>query len=99
MLDFGLRRNDGLMDYSGIGVWKMNIKFALLLLLSILALTFVAQNVAVVEISFLFWSASISSSLLIFSSLLLGLFLGWFLNDYLRYRKYKGRAVYSRSEF
>jgi uncharacterized integral membrane protein len=69
------------------------------MLLSTLALIFVAQNVNAVEISFLFWSASISSSLLILFSLLLGIFLGWFLNDYLRYRKYKGRAVYSRSEF
>jgi len=76
----------------------MNVKFALLLILSTLAVTFVAQNVVAVEISFMFWSASISSSLLIFFSLLLGFLLGWFLNDYLRYRKYKGRAVYSRSE-
>jgi uncharacterized integral membrane protein len=77
----------------------MNTKLALLLILSSLAVVFVTQNVAAVEIGFLFWSASISSSLLIFVTLMLGFFLGWFLNDYLRYRKYKGRAVYSRSEF
>jgi uncharacterized integral membrane protein len=77
----------------------MNTKLALLLILSTLAVVFVTQNVAAVEIGFLFWSASISSSLLIFVTLMLGFFLGWFLNDYLRYRKYKGRAVYSRSEF
>jgi uncharacterized integral membrane protein len=77
----------------------MNIKLALLLILSTLAVVFVAQNVAAVEISFLFWNASVSSSLLLFFTLLLGFLLGWFLNDYLRYRKYKGRAVYSRSEF
>lgn len=77
----------------------MNIKLALLLVLSTLAVVFVAQNVAAVEIRFLFWTVSISSSLLLFFTLLLGFLLGWFLNDYLRYRKYKGRAVYSRSEF
>jgi uncharacterized integral membrane protein len=77
----------------------MNTKLALLLILSSLAVVFVTQNVAAVEIGFLFWSASISSALLIFITLMLGLFLGWFLNDYLRYRKYKGRALYSRSEF
>lgn len=77
----------------------MNTKLALLLILSAIAVIFVTQNVAAVEIGFLFWSASISSALLIFITLMLGLFLGWFLNDYLRYRKYKGRAVYSRSEF
>jgi uncharacterized integral membrane protein len=77
----------------------MNIKLALLLILSTLAVVFVAQNVAVVEIGFLFWSGSISSALLIFITLMLGFLMGWFLNDYLRYRKFKGRAVYSRSEF
>lgn len=77
----------------------MNIKLALLLVLTTLAVVFVAQNIAAVEISFLFWSASISSSLLIFFTLLFGFLIGWYLNDYLRYRKYKGRAVYSRSEF
>jgi uncharacterized integral membrane protein len=77
----------------------MNIKLALLLMLSTLAVVFVAQNAGAVEIGFLFWSASVSSALLIFFTLMLGFLLGWFLNDYLRYRKYKGRPVYSRSHF
>jgi uncharacterized integral membrane protein len=77
----------------------MDIKLAKLLILSTLAVVFVTQNIEAVEIRFLFWGASISSSLLIFFTLLLGFLLGWYLNDYLRYRKYKGRAVYSRSEF
>jgi uncharacterized membrane protein YwzB len=47
----------------------------------------------------LFWSGSISSALLIFCCLMLGFLMGWFLNDYLKYRKYKGRPVYSRSYF
>ena len=77
----------------------MNIKLVLLLILSTLSVIFVAQNIAAIEVRFLFWSASISSSLLIFFTLLLGFLLGWYLNDYLRYRKYKGRVMYSRSEF
>ena len=77
----------------------MNIKLMLLLILSTLALVFVAQNLSAIEIRFLFWSASISSSMLIFFTLLLGLLLGWYLNDYLRYRKYRGRVVYSRQDF
>jgi len=77
----------------------MNIKLALLLILSTLAVVFVVQNVAEVEIGFLFWSGSISSALLIFCCLMLGFLMGWFLNDYLNYRKYKGRPVYSRSYF
>jgi uncharacterized integral membrane protein len=74
----------------------MNIKLALVLILSTLAVVFVAQNVAAVEIGFLFWSGSMPTSLLIFFALMFGFLVGWFLNDYLRYRKYKGRAVYSR---
>lgn len=77
----------------------MNIKLMLMLILSILALVFVAQNLSAIEIRFLFWSASISSSMLIFFTLLPGFLLGWYLNDYLRYRKYRGRVVYSRQEF
>jgi len=77
----------------------MNIKLALLLILSTLAVVFVAQNMAEVEIGFLFWSGLISSSLLIFFSLMLGFLMGWYLNDYFKYRKYKGRPVYSRSYF
>jgi uncharacterized integral membrane protein len=77
----------------------MNTKLALLLILSALAAVFVTQNVAAVEIGFLFWSASISTALLIFITLTIGVFFGWYLNEYLRYRKYKGRAVYSRSEY
>lgn len=74
----------------------MNIKLALLLILSSLAVVFVAQNGATVEVSFLFWNVSVSSALLIFFTLILGFVVGWFLHDYLRYRKYKGRSVYMR---
>lgn len=77
----------------------MNIKLVLLLILSTLSVVFVAQNISAIEIRFLFWSVSLSSSLLIFFTLLLGFLLGWYLNDYLRYRKYKGRVMYSREEF
>ena len=74
----------------------MNIKLALILVLSSLAVVFVAQNTAEVEIGFLFWRASIPSSMLIFCTLMLGFLVGWFLQDYLRYRKYKNRTFYSR---
>lgn len=72
----------------------MNLKLILILILSSLAVVFIAQNVAVVEIGFLFWRASMSSALLIFFTLMIGFFLGWFLHSYLLYRKSKSGPVY-----
>lgn len=65
----------------------MNLRLALILILSSLAVVFVAQNTVVVEISFLYWRASMSSALLIFFTLVIGFILGWFLHGYLLYRK------------
>jgi len=67
----------------------MNLKLTLILILSSLAVLFIAQNVAVVEIGFLYWRASMSSALLIFFTLMIGFVLGWFLHGYLLYRKAK----------
>lgn len=65
----------------------MNLKLLLMLMLSSVAVVFVAQNVAVVEIRFLFWRASMSSALLIFFTLMTGFVLGWFMHGYLLHRK------------
>lgn len=74
----------------------MNLKLTLILILSSLAVVFIAQNVAVVEIGFLLWRASMSSALLIFFTLTIGFLLGWFLHSYLLHRKSKGGSVYLR---
>jgi len=74
----------------------MNFRLALILILSSLAVVFVAQNVAVVEIGFLFWRASMSSALLIFFTLMIGFVLGWFLHSYILHRKTRGESVYMR---
>ena len=74
----------------------MTMKLALILILSSMAVLFIAQNVAVVEIGFLFWRASMSSALLIFFSLMIGFLLGWFLHGYLLHRKARRESLYSR---
>lgn len=77
----------------------MNIRLILILLLASLAALFVAQNVAPVEIGFLYWRASMSSALLIFFALMTGFILGWFSHSYLLHRKAridKGELVYLR---
>ena len=65
----------------------MNYKLILILILAGLILLFIIQNVAVVEIQFLFWSIQMSRSLLIFFLLGIGIIIGWFLHGYLRQRK------------
>ena len=65
----------------------MNPKLVLILILSSLAVVFVAQNTAVVEIAFLFWRISMSSAILIFFTLMLGFLLGWFLHGHITHRK------------
>lgn len=67
----------------------MNLKLVLVLLLSSMAVLFIAQNTDIVEIGFLYWRLSMSSALLIFFSLAAGFTLGWFLHSYLLYRKSK----------
>lgn len=65
----------------------MNAKFLLVLVLVGLAVIFVIQNVAIVEIQFLLWSFQMSRSLLIFLLLVIGVIIGWFLHAFLRHKR------------
>ena len=65
----------------------MNFKLILILIMAGLAVIFITQNVAAVDVTFLIWSISMSRALLIFFVLVIGFVLGWFLHSYLAYRK------------
>lgn len=67
----------------------MNFKIILVTVLACLALLFVAQNIEVISVRFLFWEISMSRAALILFSLLAGFIIGWFANSYLSYRKEK----------
>jgi lipopolysaccharide assembly protein A len=67
----------------------MNAKVLLILVLAGLLVLFIIQNVAVVEIQFLFWSVSISRSLLMFIVFGVGVLAGWILTSVLRSEKKK----------
>jgi len=67
----------------------MSYKMVIVAILALLALIFVAQNIEVVTVSFLFWEMSMSRSVLLFFSLLSGFIIGWFLHSFLSYRKDK----------
>ena len=66
---------------------SMNSKLVLVLVLAGFTILFIIQNVAVVEIQFLFWSIQMSRSMLILFLLAIGMIIGWFLHGHLRYRK------------
>jgi uncharacterized integral membrane protein len=65
----------------------MDYKLIITLILAGLALLFMVQNVAVMEIQFLLWSIRMSRSLLILLLLAIGIVIGWFLHSYVAYRK------------
>lgn len=50
---------------------------------------FIIQNIAVVEIQFLFWSISITRSLLLLIIFAVGVFLGWLLKSFTARQKRK----------
>jgi uncharacterized integral membrane protein len=64
----------------------MHFKLILSLLLAGLAVLFVLQNVAVVEVRFLLWGLHMTLSLLIFVLFAGGIMLGWLLHSYWAYR-------------
>ncbi|MBU2620836.1 MAG: LapA family protein [Proteobacteria bacterium] len=64
----------------------MNYRLILVLTLAGLAVLFIIQNIAVVEISFLFWSVQMSRSLLIFFMVAIGIIIGWFLHSFFNHR-------------
>ena len=65
----------------------MNLKLFLILALICLAVVFIIQNVGVVELTFLFWTLSISRALLMFLILSIGIILGWLLHGSFNQKK------------
>ncbi|MBC8316943.1 MAG: LapA family protein [Desulfobulbaceae bacterium] len=65
----------------------MNFKLIFSLSLIGLAVLFVVQNVAIVEIQFLIWSFSIARSVLIFCVLAIGIIAGWLLHSYSAHKR------------
>jgi len=60
----------------------MNLKLIVALVLIALAAIFVVQNVAVVEVRFLFWKIGMSRALMIVFLLLIGIAVGWLLRGH-----------------
>ena len=66
----------------------MQIKLVISIVLAGLAVIFIVQNAAVVDIQFLFWKISMSRALFMFFMLAIGIFVGWFLHGYYVHKKH-----------
>jgi putative membrane protein len=64
----------------------MHFKLVLSLVLAGLALIFILQNVAVVEIRFLFWTISMSRALFMLFMLAIGFIVGWIAHSLMMHR-------------
>jgi putative membrane protein len=66
---------------------KMNVKLILGIILASMAAVFIIQNARSVDLTFLFWTLSMSRALLMFLILSLGFILGWLLHGSFRRMK------------
>ena len=71
----------------------MNFKLLIILVFLGLAAIFIIQNVAAVEVSFLFWSIAMSRALLIVFALVIGFASGWIVHGYLALRRSKEKSA------
>ncbi len=67
----------------------MPLYLILVVVLATFAVLFIVQNAAAVDVNFLFWTVSMSRSLLILFTLAIGFLLGWLLRSYYSYRNAK----------
>jgi len=74
----------------------MHFKLFLSLALAGLAVLFVIQNVAVVEVRFLLWGLHMTLSVMIFLLFAAGLIVGWLLHSYWMYRRNASYGVETR---
>jgi uncharacterized integral membrane protein len=58
-----------------------------MLVLALVAVLFIVQNVAAVDVNFLLWTVSMSRALLIIFTLIIGFLLGWLMHGYNTYRR------------
>ncbi|WP_455207656.1 lipopolysaccharide assembly protein LapA domain-containing protein [Kaarinaea lacus] len=65
----------------------MQTKLIVTLVLVGLAVLFIVQNAAVVDIRFLFWKLSMSRALFMFFMLAVGIVTGWVLHSYFLHKK------------
>jgi lipopolysaccharide assembly protein A len=68
----------------------MNYKLIFSLFIAGMAVSFIIQNVTVVDLKFLFWTLSMSRALLMSLILSTGIIIGWLLHSYFKRSKTVG---------
>ena len=68
----------------------MKYKLILSIVMAGMAVLFIIQNVPSVEVTFLFWTLSMSRALLMSLILSIGIILGWLLHSYFKRSKTMG---------
>ena len=71
----------------------MSIRLILILIFLGITAIFTIQNVAAVEVRFLFWSIAMSRALSIVFALVIGVVSGWIGHSYLALRRSKERSA------
>ena len=78
--------NGKLAPYEKLEGCGMNTKLVVSLVITCLVVIFILQNMTVVKVNFLFWSLSMSRSLLVIVFVGVGVMVGWLLSSYASYR-------------
>ena len=73
----------------------MNFKLILSIIMAGMAALFIIQNVPSVEVTFLFWTLSMSRALLMSLILSIGIILGWSLHSH--FKKLKAVSMQNKS--
>lgn len=74
-----------------------NFKLIIILFLVLVTALFLVQNTQVVDISVIFWTYSMSVSIVIVSMLIVGILIGWFLRSYISYKNKKTQVLDEKS--
>lgn len=64
----------------------MKARLIAVICLSGLAFLFIIQNLQIVDVTFLFWTVTMSRALLILITLAVGFLIGWFVHSYAAFR-------------
>ena len=72
---------------------NLNFKLIIILFLILVAALFLVQNTQVVDIRIIFWTYSMSVSIVIVLMLIVGILIGWFLRSYISYKNKKTKDL------
>ena len=73
----------------------MSFKLIFSIVMAGMTILFIMQNVPSVEVTFLFWTLSMSRALLMSLILSIGIILGWLLNSY--FKRFKTVSIQNKS--